>query len=163
MIWLFVLMLSQAHAQIFEGPVAAALGGSGRAGLDANEGVFLNPALVAILPESELDGYYRDGDADVGQHRQAYGASISENTEENLLAGELSYLRLRNTGTAPTPVNSEVWQASMGKLFYKRFAVGVSVIHVDHSPEDAPAYAQWNGSLGALFSHHGPVGDCLCL
>ena len=104
-LWFCLFFSTFAQAQVYEGAVSAALAGSGRAGMDANEGVFLNPALVALLPASELDGYYKDGYVDRGEHRQALGVSASENSEDELFPGQVAYLRTRNTGLSPEPAN----------------------------------------------------------
>lgn len=140
-----------AHAQVFEGPVAAALAGSGRAGLDANDGAFLNPALVGMLPKPELSLYYQDGQADAGQHRNAWGVDISENSDEVLLGGNLAYIHTHNTGRLATPVTGELWHGSMGKLFYEKFAIGLSAYHFLADPEGGDKTEQWNGSIGAVY------------
>jgi hypothetical protein len=149
LILFFSLFLSNAHAQIFQGPVSSALGGSGRAGLDANEGAALNPALVP-LQKSEATGYFRDGQLDSGQHLNSWGASLSE-TQDVLLPGELTYLKIRNTGSAPAAVDGDLWSGSIGYLFFKRLAVGVTLYHLGLKEVGQPLTEQWNGALGGLF------------
>jgi hypothetical protein len=149
--FVLVFFVFPVHAQILEGPISSALGGSGRAGIDGNEGVFLNPALVAMMPGASGDLYYKDGDRDINQHTHYYGASLSENTEESLMAGSLSYFRMRNTGVASTPLNSEVWNLTFGQMFWKRWAVGISGYRVSQNPESQAAFQLWNGSLGTVF------------
>jgi hypothetical protein len=151
MFLLSFLFAFSTHAQVFEGPITAGMAGTGRAGLDANEGAFLNPALAGMLPKSEFAAYYKDGYSDVGQHRNAYGATISENSEDTILGGNIAYLRTRNTGQLSTPVDGEIWHAAFGKLFLEKFAVGFSVYRFAATPVDAPATEQWNGSIGGVF------------
>jgi hypothetical protein len=151
MFLLAIIFAFSAHAQVYEGPSVAGLAGSGRAGLDSNDGVFLNPALAGMLSKSEVAAYYKDGDADIGEHRNAWGASISENSPEVIMGGNVSYIRTRNTGQLSTPVNGELWHAAFGKLFYERFAVGFSAYHFAATPEAGAATEQWNGSIGGVF------------
>lgn len=151
MIVCFALFLSLAHAQVFEGPVDAALGGSGRAGLDANEGAYLNPALVSLQPKSEVAGYYRDGDASNLEHRTAWGVSLSENNEDVLFPGQVSYIRTRVAGLTPNPANAEIWYLAAGKLIYKKFAIGLSAYEVNQSVAGQSLSLQFNGAIGGVF------------
>ena len=58
------------YAEFFKGPVASAMGGTGRAGLNSSEGALLNPAVIPLIKNYEFIGFYRDGEIAEGQHRQ---------------------------------------------------------------------------------------------
>lgn len=142
--------MSIAQAQVFQGPISSALGGSGRAGLDANEGAFLNPALIPLIENSEMTAYFRDGSLDNGTHRNSYGVSLSE-TKDVLIPGALAYVKSRNTGLAPAPVDGDVWFGGVGYLFFSRLSAGVSLYRVSQKEIGQARSEQWNFSLGGLF------------
>lgn len=150
---LFLLMVTiHSQAQVFEGPVSSALGGSGRAGLDAGEGALLDPALAGFLSKSEAAGYYQDGYIDGEAHRQAVGATLTENNDDVLFAGELGYFRTRDTGILPQASNGEIWEAAIGKLFFKnQLAIGISAYRYGITPVGQPEMDQWNGAVGAVY------------
>ena len=50
-----------AEAQYFTGPVSSAMGGAGAAAVNASEGAFLNPAVLAHGPKFESHLVYKDG------------------------------------------------------------------------------------------------------
>lgn len=156
--FLLVSFSTPSRAQVFEGPIGAALGGTGRAGLDANEGTLMNPALVSMLPRSELAGYYRDGYADSQQHRQAWGVALSESDPEVLIPGQISYFRKRDTGIEYDPADSEIWHFAIGKMFYKKIAVGISVYHFNERVVDQPLTEQLNGSAGVVYMWSNALG-----
>jgi hypothetical protein len=148
----FVFMSAPASAQnVFEGPIAKSLGGSGRAGLDSVDGAFLNPALVALLPKSELTAYYQDGTRTAGQHQTIYGLDMSENDKDVLFSGNIAYLRTRTTGLVNAPVDGEIWHGAFAKSFFDRLSVGLSVYHFQAKSDVFNTSEQWNGSLGAVF------------
>lgn len=145
------LSVSAMAQTVFEGPVAKSLAGSGRAGLDSSDGVFLNPALVALLPKSELTLYYQDGERSPGEHHNLWGVDLSQNDQDVIVSGNLAYLHSRTSGLLQVPVNGETWHAAFGKLFFRRLAVGLSVYHFQATGDTVEKNEQWNGSLGALF------------
>ncbi len=143
---------SLAHAvDAFRGPLSSALGGAGRAGLDGPEGVLLNPALVPLLKSVEIGTFFRDGYVDSGQHRQAWGFGAADNSPEVSFPGALHYLRLRDTGRAPKPVDGELWHVAIGEMMAgERLAFGVSGQRLTYKMKGFRDSVQWNYSLGML-------------
>lgn len=153
MTWLVLFFISfSSHAEFFRGPQSSALGGTGRAGLSSTEGVFLNPALVALIPGYEALAYYRDGEIDSGQHRHAYGVGLMDNGSDVAFAGAFNYLRLRDTGRAAGPANGELFHVTAGQSFRNQFALGASVYRLEYEVARANSYQQWNYSLGAIWT-----------
>lgn len=146
---LFLFHSLAANAELYRGPLSAAMGGTGIAAMDATEGSFLNPALVPLLKGYEFDPYYRDGALDQGHHQTSYGLGAGDNSEGVMFPGTLHYMRLRDTGVAKGPASSELWHAAIGKS-YKNFSAGVSVYRLDSKVERDQEYIQWNYSLGLL-------------
>jgi hypothetical protein len=140
---------SLSHADLYRGPLSSAMGGTGRAAMDSPEGAFLNPALVPLMKNYELDGYYRDGLLDPGQHRTSYGVGAADNSEDVLFPGALHYMRLRGTGQASAGADSELWHVAVGKNI-GNISFGISGYRLDTKVERDREYVQWNYSLGFL-------------
>lgn len=143
-------LVSHARAQVFRGPQASALGGAGSAGMPGAEATFLNPALIPLFNGSSLESYYRDGYADLGQHRQAWGFGGIDNTNDVWFPGTLHYLRLRDTGRADLPADGELWHVGLAERFGP-LSVGISGYRLTYDLRGQPRYTQWNGSVGAVF------------
>ena len=146
-----ILFSFSSRAQIFRGPQSSALGGTGRAGLSSSEGAFLNPALVPLIAGYEGQAYFRDGDIGPGQHRHTMGLGLSDNGQEVMFAGNLTYLRVHDTGLAATPVDGDIWHAAIGKAFAQRFSMGASVYRAQYMVLNDRRYTQWNYSLGGIW------------
>lgn len=146
----FLFYSLAANAELYRGPLSAAMGGTGIAAMDATEGAFLNPALVPLLKGYEFDPYYRDGSLDPGHHQTSYGLGAGDNSEGVMFPGALHYMRLRDTGVAAKgPASSELWHAAIGKS-YKNLSAGVSLYRLSSKVERDQEYVQWNYSLGVL-------------
>ncbi len=139
-----------ARAEFFKGPLATSLGGSGRAGLEGIEGVFLNPALVSLIQKPEMIAYYHDGYAAANQHRNAWGLGAVDAGKDVYFPGALNYIRLRDTGRSASAANGEAWHLSIGKNISDRFAIGLSGYRLIYDLEDGRDFTQWNASLGFL-------------
>ncbi len=148
--------------EFFRGAMSSALGHTGRAGLDSAESAFINPALLPLMPNNGMNIYYRDGYLEDGQHRHAVGAGVFDNSEEVFFPGSLHYLRLRDTGKLPTPVEGEVWHAALGYQAHSRWLLGASLYRLNHRQEGT-SFEQWNGSLGTLFKITPDLGVALVI
>ncbi|MGZ3722820.1 MAG: hypothetical protein ACXVA9_07830 [Bdellovibrionales bacterium] len=144
-----LLFHSLSHADFFHGPLSSSMGGTGRAAMNSPEGAFLNPALVPLMKDYEFDTHYRDGLLDPGQHRTSYGVGAGDNTKEVLFPGAFHYLRLRGTGQASAPTDSELFHVAVGKNF-GGYSVGVSGYRMSSKVDRDREYVQWNYSLGFL-------------
>ncbi len=147
---LILLAGASAHAELFQGPLSASMAGSGRAGIDGSEGAFLNPALVPLQKNYEIDAYFRDGEADLGQHRHAYGLGVGDNTPDVLFPGAINYIRTRDTGRAAGATDGELWHMAIGRNVGGKFAFGVSGYRLSSKVQNDREYVQWNYSLGVL-------------
>ena len=155
----FIFFFSALHAQVYRGPISSGVGGAGRAGMQSAESALLNPALISMLKGYEIDSYYRDGEIDNGQHRQAYGFGATDNGEEVFFPGSLHYFRLRDTGRVPSPaVNGELWHAGVAQKFLDQGSIGVSGYRLRSDVKDDRVYEQWNYSLGILWTFNEAIG-----
>ena len=141
-----------AHADLYTGPISSAMGGTGRAAMDAAEGGFLNPALTPLVKQYEIDAFYEDGTLDPSQHHIAAGLGAADNSPGVLFPAEAHYVLLRNTGLTNTPANGELWHVATGQaLMQGHFAWGFSVYRLTYTGLAMPTTVQWNYSLGTLF------------
>ncbi|MGE0529562.1 MAG: hypothetical protein AB7P49_21115, partial [Bdellovibrionales bacterium] len=138
-------------AELFRGPISAALGGTGRAGLESLEAAFLNPALIPLLSDMQITGYYQDGYSAERAHRTAYGVGAVDNSEGVWIPGSLHYLQLHDWGRIPGRSDSELWQAALGKRFGEHLSFGISGYRLVSEFQGAPSATQWNFSLGSLW------------
>ncbi len=142
--------IQDAHAEFFKGAVSSALGESGRAGMMGAEGAFLNPALVALHQGYELAGYFRDGYIDSQEHRQAWGIGAIDQGRDVWFPGSIHYLRLRDTGRAPTAADGELWHVAIGQPVSDSLSLGVTAYRLQYDVSGDRSYDQWNYSLGSL-------------
>lgn len=152
--WMFLLGLLfsfSVSAQIYQAPLSRAIGGSGRAGLDSSDSALLNPALVPLANDHEVNFFYSDGYEGTGRHHQGWGLGATDSGAEVVTPGALHYIRTRNTGIYSSPVNGELWHFAVGKMFFENFTFGLSGYRWMTDPELDKRHVQWNGSLGGLY------------
>lgn len=149
---LIIFNLSQnSLAQVIQGPLSRSQGGSGRAGLESSESALLNPALVPMANNHEVNLFYGDGYTDSAEHMTYYGVGATDNGEDVMLPGSLHYIRYRETGRGPTGINQELWHFAVGRLAYQRISFGVSVYRLVSDPDAGDEKTQWNGSSGLVY------------
>lgn len=149
-----IFFVQISHAEFFRGPISSAMGGSGRAGLPSSEGAFLNPAVIPLVKNYELIGFYRDGEISPGQHRQGWAVGVVDNSDGVLFPGALHYAKTRDTGRSDHGINGELWHAAGAYLLQDRLSLGFSAYRIQYQSKGGPEYTQWNGSLGAVFLVH---------
>lgn len=148
---LFHHTLDAAQTQIFSGPVSMAMGGGGRAGNEATEMIFLNPASVAMTQGFETGFSYRDGYWANGEHESSFHASMLENDDGNFAIGGLAFAQKRRT--APNIAWGErILMAALAKTISPNLSVGTSFYQMTQKTNVGKRYTQWNGSLGATFT-----------
>lgn len=147
---LILIFHNFAYAEFFVGPAAASMAGAGRAGLTGPESAFLNPALVPLIQSTEILGYFRDGQAGPGAHRNAWGVGAVDSTEDAYFPAAAHYLRMNDTGRAATSAKGELYHVAVGKNISQRLAVGASGYMLKYSVFGDRSYTQFNGSAGLL-------------
>ena len=141
-----------AQTQIFSGPVTSAMGGSGRAGAETTEVMFLNPTAVAVgKPGMEAGLLYSDGYWANGEHETGMAVSLVENDPTNFAPGGFAYVQKRNT------LNGLGWSeryffGALAKTVSPLFTLGLSVYHLQQELDGGTKHSHWNGALGALFT-----------
>lgn len=146
-----LLFANPAFAQIFNGPISSAMGGTGRAGIGSSEGAFLNPAVIPLIKSYEFVGMFRDGAVSDGQHRQGWMIGAVDNSDGVLFPGAGHYGRTRESGRAGSAADGEIWHAAGAYLLNDQFSIGASAYRLRQKISAAPEYVQWNGSLGMVY------------
>ncbi len=141
-----------AHAQYFTGPISSALGGTGRAATEAEEGQFLNPAILPHAREFSSAIFYADGEMGKGLGQTVMGVGFVDNTEGVLIPGGLTYLKTRRTFPDKPPVNEQYGLVAIGGFLARHFTGGLSIHYRDIVEEGGLDTSVWNGTLGLLFA-----------
>lgn len=150
---IFVLFAPSAFAQRFQGPVATALGGTGRATMDPLESFFLNPASLGFLPPYlNLGGHYQSGERPGEGESRALGAVLSDGTPDKFIPGAFSYIRdTRKTPTGAESTDDE-YRGSVGQIVYAGVSAGASLHYREHKLKGGPRYFQTNIDAGAIWA-----------
>ena len=151
MLFSFLRIDAAGAVDFFRGPVSAAMGGGGRAGINGAESVFVNPSLLPLAKGFEFGAIYRDGDVDAGQHRQGWAVGAVDDSEDAYFPGSLHYVRTRDIGRAAGPAEGEVWHVGAAYLVSNQLSVGASAYRLVYDVKNDREYTQWNGSLGFTY------------
>ncbi|MBX7231314.1 MAG: hypothetical protein K1X29_04415 [Bdellovibrionales bacterium] len=148
---LFQHTIESAQAQIYSGPVSTAMGGSGRAGAESSELLFLNPALVAISAGFNADLFYRDGNWSKGDHETGLALTFTENDPDNFSPGGFAIVD-RKRNYLGQFWQERTYQLTLGKSLSSFFSMGVSVYRQEQKFNDGRKFTFWNGSVGTLIT-----------
>lgn len=148
---LFHHTLEASQTQIFSGPVSMSMGGGGRAGAEATEKIFLNPASVVLGDGLEMGMSYRDGYWAKGEHETGFNLVLIENDADNFAKGGIAYARRGRTARGAKWTEQYVMGA-LGQTLSPHLSVGASVYHLMQDVKGGPNHTHWNGSLGLLFT-----------
>lgn len=143
---------SHAYAQYLSGPVSQALGGSGLAANDEAEQFLLNPAALVHSKDAAIGYFYSDGYRDKNEHDNFYGVTLSDNSEDVLVAGGAAFFKRRRTFDNFSTLDELKGQFSFAKVLYKHISVGLSVDYLQSDADGDKKYKQWDGTIGILYN-----------
>lgn len=143
-----------AEAQYFTSPSASSMGGTGRAAVEPADGLFLNPAVVALAGPFELDAYFRDGYLEAQQHENVFGLSVMDNSDDVVVPGAITYLRGHRTFPGLPSVDEQLWQFSVAKFYSQRLAFGIMGNYLSQRPQVGKKVTQWNAGVGLAYHFH---------
>lgn len=145
--------MSAAQAQIFTGPVPAAMGGAGRAGAESSQIMMLNPAAAVQADGLEMNLIFQDGYLARGTHESNYAISMVENREGLIAAGGFSYVKKRRTVGGQIAFEEQFIQGALAhKILPNRLSVGAAAFYSTQDLDGGQKYVQWNGSAGLLYT-----------
>lgn len=140
------------NAQYFTGPVSSGMGGAGVAAVNASEGAFLNPAVIAHAPRFESAIAYQDGYLARRTHRTQYGITLADNSANVVLPGAFSYFQGARTFSSGVSTEDQLWNLSLGNFVGRNFALGLNAYYMNHKIANAENESYWNGALGAHYT-----------
>jgi hypothetical protein len=154
-----VLLLgsSFARAEFLTGPVAAAMGGAGRAAADPGESVLLNPASLPHLQFYTVASHFLAGWHSRAGNERGFALLISDGTPDTLFPGALSFSRRwTDFAQGAGSVMEQDLQLTVGGMIGRKVALGVSGRRRNWVPVEGLSgvygqeYAQNNADIGLL-------------
>ncbi len=152
-IFLMTLFLrTQVEAQFITGPIAASMGGAGRAGNIPSESAFLNPASLA-----QLKNYYGAVSANWGDHPldgsiSEFSALLADGTPDKSFPGQFSYAQRRVASPNGFAANLQDFQLGVASAASESFGLGMSIHRVMYQDNSSHFYAQNNVNFGSIFA-----------
>ena len=148
---LFLCFKTQGH--FTAGSTSASMGGTGRAGVEANESLFLNPAALAFLDRFYMGAGYQSGFLLKNVHRETYGAILTDSTPGLILPGSLAYRRHRIRQEKTQVFLENEFKLGLAYGFSKRLSLGLAATWLQaKNREDMKKIEQNNGDMGLLFA-----------
>ena len=150
-----LLTAPNAFSQIATGTTAAAMGGAGRAAVDAGENSWLNPATL-----TQARGYFFGAHGSIANHaisgnQKQYGLVAADNEADQLGAGSLSYVHTNNSQRQGNLYTQDI-QAAAAAQVLSNFSVGLAVHRLAQAVSVGTNQTQYNATLGVLWT---PITD----
>lgn len=138
----FYFISSLAHAQNFSSASTAAVGGAGRAAVEAGDVNYLNPAGLVHLKGRSVFATYSKEDLFLG---------LSESSREVMVPASLSYFQRKTKDTLGRELRWQETRLSIADFVTSRFSMGVTAIMSSVKFNDS-SYDQSDGNLGFFYT-----------
>lgn len=133
---------SFAQAQSFSSAATAGSGGAGRAGVDAGDVNYLNPAALVHLKGRYLYSTASKEDLSVG---------LSETSREVVVPASLSYYQNNFENLAHQSVHIQDTRLSLADFMFEKASIGLTGI-MNSSRLNEASYRQTNGNVGFFYT-----------
>ena len=134
------------------GSTSASMGGTGRAGIQGNESLFLNPAALAFLNRFYVGAGYQSGFLFKNVHRETYGAVLTDSTPGLVLSGSLAYRRHRIRQEKTRGFLEDEFKMGLAYDFSERLSLGLAFTNLQAKDNGSmKKIEQTNGDMGLLF------------
>lgn len=147
-----ICLSTPAQAQYYTGPISSAMGGTGRAASEPEEGVFLNPAVLPHAKKFSTALFYSNGLLGEGLQQNDLAISLVDKTEEVFIPGSISYLRRHRTFPGLPSVDEEYYSVAIGQFVIQHLSLGLRVHYHTVDQDSGKDYSYWGGALGALWA-----------
>ncbi|MCB0377164.1 MAG: hypothetical protein KDD33_01600 [Bdellovibrionales bacterium] len=145
-----ILLLSiSASATEMVGAVSAGMGGTGRAAVEEQEAVYLNPAAISLVNKMHFSTAYQSGFLARDVSRNTYGLTIVDGSKDVLIKGAFAF-RNHRINLHGMEFNENEFRLGLGQRLTKRFSLGLTLSHLKAESPDGVAYRQNNVDLGFL-------------
>ncbi len=158
-LFLFALLSSHsAHASSEHpyrvGPGSAALGGSGRAAIDAAEAGWLNPATLVHVNSYHFAVSSQQSHRDAGDGFSDFGVMLADGGEEKIAAGSFSFVQRKTLRGGAGAISAEQrdFQFSMAGFFPEgSLSMGLTYRRLIHEQPGGFDVTQDNFAVGFLY------------
>lgn len=135
-------ILQTANAQIYNGSVSSATGGTGRAAVEAGDANYLNPATIVHLKGRHFYSSFAQTETALG---------LTDNSEESSVPASFAYLRKRVVTELSQNVDIQDMRLSLADFAYQQFAVGITG-HLYQINDGENHAQQINGDVGFSYT-----------
>lgn len=147
---IFSLFFSfQVHATEMVGALSAGMGGTGRAAIQSNESLYLNPASIALVDKFYSGASYQSGFLSEGISRNTYSINLTDGTADTMFPGSLGYRRHRISDYGQQYSEDE-FKVGMGYRITQRMSLGLAGSYLKAVDEGQTIHKQTNLDLGFL-------------
>jgi hypothetical protein len=149
-VFIFAMLFSpQSYATDMVGALSAGMGGTGRAAVESNESVYLNPASLALLDKFYTGASYLSGFTDRNISRNTYSVVLSDGTQDLMIPGSLSYRshRINNRGTH---MEEDEFKVGLGFRAHEQLSFGLAGTFLRAENEAGQGFDQNNFDVGML-------------
>ncbi len=143
-----------AHSHFMAGSISASMGGTGRAGVQGNESLFLNPAALAFLDHFYMGVGYQSGFLLRDVHRESYGGILIDSTPELIASGALAYRRHRIRQGKKQRFMEDEFKLGLAYALSAKLSLGLAATHLKAKNETNMnrEIEQTNGDVGLLLA-----------
>jgi hypothetical protein len=146
---LLFAQVSRASTQ-FTGAASQAMGGTGRAAVQASEVGLLNPASFVFCSGYNMATAYREfNTADGGLTRNVM-FHASEIETDSLFPLAITYLKTRDINSTDYSLRED-FHFTTGQMVLNRLAFGVDIGKYKYTPEGGKDNSEWDVKLGFLY------------
>lgn len=132
------------------GAISAGMGGTGRAAVEANESLYLNPSSLALLDRMYFGSSYQSGFLDNDISRNTYSMIIADGSSGLPAPGALGFRRHKINSQGFQYKENE-FRLGLGYRITPRISFGFSYAHLSAEDQLGASFSQDNGDVGFLF------------
>ncbi len=141
--------VSSAQASELVGALSGGMGGTGRAAVESNESLFLNPASIALFDRFYTGVSYLSGYTDKNISRNIYSVTFTDGTKDLLVPGSLSYRR-NKINDAGRGITENEFRGGFGYRVTPRLSVGLAGSYLRAEAAGGVTWSQSNLDAGLL-------------
>ena len=148
--FLIHLIALGASAQVFSSSISAATGGTGRAAVEAGDGVFLNPSTLVHLRGTFLYSSFA---------KDEYAVTLTDNSPATVLPASLGFVQ-KTLEVAQGELVQQDIIFSLAEFFADKWSIGLTGHYLTQTIP-GNSYRQPNADLGFMYTPKAHIGFAL--
>lgn len=144
-----LLFSSSAIATEMVGAMSSGMGGTGRAGVEAQESLFLNPAGLALVEQFYTGFSYQSGFLQKDASRNTYGVVLTDAGPKTPIPGAFAYRRHSINSQGSRLIENE-FRLGFAYRITPRVSLGMGGVHLIARDEGGSEFIQNNLDFGTL-------------